>query len=307
MSFSPSFVPQKEEDNKQLDKALANPLSPTGQVKSLETRLSLTYADIKDTINNNWAFKENQAVNRIRENSKYFFSYAKKFSKQKQSIPMLFDENNSICSSPEGIANILQRQFCKVFSDPSKTNLASATLDPPSITRPFTDDELKFSVEDVVTAIDDIKPTAAAGPDEVPIQLLQGCKHALAVPIKMDWDHSMSTGIVPQCYKLYHIAPLYKKGSKAIAANYRPVSLTSHIVKIYERILRKNMVDHLERNNLLCQNQHGFRKGKSCLTQLLHHLDDVINSLLSGNDVDAIYKFTSTTQKPLTKLIIGFC
>ena len=49
------------------------------------------------------------------------------------------------------------------------------------------------------------------------------------------------------------------------------------------------MVDHLERNNLLCQNQHGFRKGKSCLTQLLHHLDDVINSFLSGNDVDAIY------------------
>ena len=99
----------------------------------------------------------------------------------------------------------------------------------------------------------------------------------------------MNTGIVLQCYKLSHIAPLYKKGSKAIAANYRPVSLTSHIVKIYERILRKKMVDHLERNNLLCQNQHGFRKGKSCLTQLLHHLDDVINSLLSGNDVDAIY------------------
>ena len=49
------------------------------------------------------------------------------------------------------------------------------------------------------------------------------------------------------------------------------------------------MVDYLERNNLLCQNQHGFRKSKSCLTQLLHHLDDVINSLLSGNDVDAIY------------------
>ena len=144
---------------------------------------------------------------------------------------MLFDENNSICSSPEGIANILQRQFCTVLSDPSKTNLASATLDPPSITRPFTDAELKFSVEDVVKAIDDIKPTtvsAAAGPDEVSIQLLQGCKHALAAPIKMIWDHSLNTGIVPKCYKLSHNAPLCKKGSKAIAANYSSVSLTSH-------------------------------------------------------------------------------
>ena len=120
LSFSPSSVPQKEEDKKHLDKALANPLSATAQVKSLESRLSLTYADIKDTINNNLAFKENQAVNKIRENSKYFFSY----DKLKQSTPMLFDETNLICSSPEGIANILQRQFCKVFSDSSKTNLA---------------------------------------------------------------------------------------------------------------------------------------------------------------------------------------
>ena len=62
----------------------------------------------------------------------------------------------------------------------TQAKLTSATLDPPSITRPFTDDKLKFSVEDVVAAIDDIKPTPAAGPDEVPIQLLQGCKHALA-------------------------------------------------------------------------------------------------------------------------------
>ena len=54
----------------------------------------------------------------------------------------------------------------------------------------------------------------------------QGCKHVLDVPIKMIWDHSINTGIVPQCCKLSHIAPLYKKGSKAIAANYRPVSLT---------------------------------------------------------------------------------
>ena len=65
LSFSPSSVPQKEEDKKHLDKALANPLSATAQVKSLESRLSLTYADIKDTINNNLAFKENQAVNKM--------------------------------------------------------------------------------------------------------------------------------------------------------------------------------------------------------------------------------------------------
>ena len=96
----------------------------------------------------------------------------------------------------------------------------------------------------------------------------------------------MNTGKVPQCFKLSHIAPLYKKGSKAISAKNRPVSLTSRIIKIYKRILRKKIVDHLERNNLLCHNQYGFRRGKSCPAQLLHHLDDVIDSLLSGNSVE---------------------
>ena len=273
----------------QLDRAISNPNSPSAQVTALQNKLALAYADIKDAINNEIAFKEQLAVSKVKDNPKYFFSYAKKFSKQKHSIPMLIDENKNICSSPEEIANILQQQFCRVFSDPSKTDISSATFDAPHITHPFTDNILEFSTSDVTEAIDEIKPSAAAGPDEVPVQLLQACKYTLAKPIHMIWSHSKETGIVPQFYKISHICPLYKKGSKAIPENYRPVSLTSHIVKIYERILRKKMVIHMEHNDLFCQSQHGFRSGKSCLTQLLHHLDDIIDSLMSGDDVDAIY------------------
>ena len=105
----------------------------------------------------------------------------------------------------------------------------------------------------------------------------------------MIWQHSMSTGTVPKFYKTSHIAPIHKKGSRAIAANYRPVSLTSHVIKIYERVLRKQMIAHLEENNLLNSKQHCFRSGKSCLTQLLHHFDDIIESLSNGDDMDAIY------------------
>ena len=100
----------------------------------------------------------------------------------------------------------------------------------------------------------------------------------------------MSTGTVPKFYKTSHIAPVHKKGSRAIAANYRSVSLTSHVIKIYERVLRKQMVAHLVENNLLNSKQHGFRSGKSCLTQLLHHFDGIIESLSSGDDMDAIYQ-----------------
>ena len=118
---------------------------------------------------------------------------------------------------------------------------------------------------------------------------LKKCKDALSKPIHMIWQHSMSTGTVPKFYKTSNIAPLHKEGSRAIAGNYRPVSLTSHVIKIYERVLRKQMVAHLEENNLLNSKQHGFRSGKSCLTQLLHHFDDIIEALSNGDDMDDVY------------------
>ena len=105
----------------------------------------------------------------------------------------------------------------------------------------------------------------------------------------MLWSDSMSTGIVPDFYKLSYISPQHKKDNRALPANYRPISLTSHIIKIYERILRKKLVYYLESNNLICSNQHGFRAGRSCLTQLLHHFDDVFESLCNNCDFDSIY------------------
>ena len=95
--------------------------------------------------------------------------------------------------------------------------------------------------------------------------------------------------MVPKFYKASNVTPIYKKGSRAQGANYRNISLTSHIIKIYERILRKKIVSFLEVNKILCPNQHGFRSGRSCLTQMLSHFDDVFLGLTNNADTDAIY------------------
>ena len=79
---------------------------------------------------------------------------------------MLFDENKNIATCPKQIANILQRQFNSVFSDPSKTEIESATFDPPPLQSPHVEEMIQFSKDDIMEAIDDIKPSAAAGPDE---------------------------------------------------------------------------------------------------------------------------------------------
>ena len=90
-------------------------------------------------------------------------------------------------------------------------------------------------------------------------------------------------------YKTQMITPVHKKDSRALAANYRPISLTSHIIKIFERIIRKKLVEHLEFNQILCKNQHGFRKGYSCLTQLLKHIDDILHNLNEDKETDVVY------------------
>ncbi len=282
-----------------------NPHSPASQIESLKRKLALLHMDIRDAIQSELLYKEQQAVDKVKDNPKYFYSYAKQFSKNKQNISMLFDENNNICTNPKDIANLLQKQFTSVFSDPSKTDIQSASFEPPTVTHPFTDDMLQFSVSDIIEAIDDIKPNAAAGPDNILVTLLKKCKESLAVPIHMIWNHSFDIGSVPSFYKLSHVFPLHKKDSRSTPANYRPISLTSHVIKIFERVIRKKLVSYLEANNFINCNQHGFRTGRSCLTQLLHHLDDVLDSLANNRDFDSIYlDYAKAFDKVDHKLLI---
>ena len=79
----------------------------------------------------------------------------------------------------------------------------------------------------------------------------------------------VNEGTVPQSWKEAWVVPIFKKGKKNNPSNYRPVSLTSIVGKILERIIGSKIMDHLEGNDLLCIEQHGFRKGRSCATQLL--------------------------------------
>ena len=99
----------------------------------------------------------------------------------------------------------------------------------------------------------------------------------------------MESEIVPAIFKTQFITPVYKKGSRSDPENYRPISLTSHIIKIFERIIRNRLVIFLEENKILNSTQHGFRKGRSCLTQLLNHMDNILKNLMNNQETDVIY------------------
>ena len=99
----------------------------------------------------------------------------------------------------------------------------------------------------------------------------------------------MERGYIAKQFKDQIVTPVHKKASKAEAANYRPISLTSHVIKVFERIIRDAIVSHLENQMLLCPNQHGFRPGRSCFTQLVLHIDKIMHNLLNNEETDVIY------------------
>ena len=119
--------------------------------------------------------------------------------------------------------------------------------------------------------------------------LLKICREELSKPIFYLWRASLDTGQIPSEQLLVLISPINKGGSRSIPKNYRPVALTSHIIKVFERVIRRALVDHIDKMSLLPNGQHGARARRSTLTQLLAHWDSVLDGLESGEGVDYVY------------------
>ena len=242
---------------------------------------------MKDDIKNERLRKEEDAISKIKINPKAFYSFAKKSAVYKSPVGPLFDDANQLQSDPVTMANILQKQYQTAFSDPTRVNPDNMTLhvDEPQVIL----DDLTFTIEDIHTAIGELRTSSAPGPDKFPAVILKECKDALSPQILKLWQLSFNTGLITDKFKTQAISPIFKKGNKAIAANYRPVSLTSHMIKLFERVIRKKMVDFVELHNIINPNQHGFRSGRNCLTQLLHHVDEIMNDLCDDNNADVLY------------------
>ena len=270
-------------------RALEQSNGDPGRISQIKNDIALICYEIKEAIVKRLDQREKNAVSKIKANPKFFYSYAKSFSQTKSSINMLFNKDGDVTTNKKEMADLLQNQFSSVYSNPESPDIKDPDFIPPPINKAFQEYDLSISDEDILSAIKEIKLDAACGPDGIPTILLKSCAEELCSPIKLIWEESLNTGTVPDFYKHAYVSPLYKKGNRAEAVNYRPVSLTSHIVKVYERVLRKVMVQYIEDNNILSEKQHGFRSGRSCLTQMLSHFDDIMEGLIDNKDTDAIY------------------
>ena len=98
----------------------------------------------------------------------------------------------------------------------------------------------------------------------------------------------LEEGELPWEWKSANVVPIYKKGSKHLPINYRPVSLTCICSKTMEYIMVSQIARHLDEHNILLRNQHGFRNGLSCETQLLEFVQELHESQHAWVQIDAI-------------------
>ena len=123
--------------------------------------------------------------------------------------------------------------------------------------------------------LDRIDVSKSSGPDKLPGRLLQSLAKEITPVVHFIVTQSLCTGELPTEWTQANVAPIFKKGSKLQAVNYRPVSLTCITCKLFEHLICKHILAHLEDHKILTDLQHGFRSGRSCETQLVTTFQDL--------------------------------
>ena len=128
----------------------------------------------------------------------------------------------------------------------------------------------------------------ATGPDDISGKLLKTLAPNIVEIYTLLFQTSLNQGKIPKDWKSAKVIPIFKKGDKSKPENYRPVSLTSITCKLLEHIIYSNIMDHLEKHEILNDIQHGFRQKRSCESQLITAINDFSKCLNHRGQIDSI-------------------
>ena len=221
-------------------------------------------------------------ANDISLNPKRFWNWIASLRGGSAQIPELRHLGSTFKSTPAK-CKVLNNYFMSVFT---KENMKSSLINSNaqvSLT------SVHLTEDDTLKVLKVIDPGKSCGPDEIPGRLLlEGASH-LAKPLTQLFNLSIETGTLPMDWKKSNITAIHKRGSKHSPWNYRPISLTSIVVKTFEHMLHHKLSIYLLANNPLSPVQHGFRSKHSCQTQLLQATNDWLTTLNNNARAHVIF------------------
>ena len=125
------------------------------------------------------------------------------------------------------------------------------------------------------------------GPDKIHPRILKESAEVIYFPLYCILRQSFDQCKLPDIWMCANVTHIHKKGDKIITGNYRRVSLTSQVCKLCEKLVRDKLVTFIER--ILASEQHGFRRGRSCLINLLVTLEEWTKLYDDGLPFNALY------------------
>ncbi len=261
----------------------------------METKLEKTYKEyckVRNKVKNMITYfrkqkEKNISVN-IKSNPKAFWSYIKGKTNSKSCIAGLHvsptDENSGITDNDETKANILNTYFGSVFTvEPDGLPPSLDVRTQKNMTLPIIDKSI------VEKYLSNVNPNKSPDIEGYHPKFIKETSSVLCGPLAEIFKSSMETGCIPSQWREARVSAIYKKGNKKLAGNYRPVSITSVICRILEKIIRNHMIEYLCKNDLLSNYQFGFIKGRSTSLQLINILNDWTNSIENDVYTDCIY------------------
>ncbi|KAL9917892.1 uncharacterized protein ACN427_000469 [Glossina fuscipes fuscipes] len=216
-------------------------------------------------------------------NPKFFFKFVN--SKRKISTyPSHVSFNGSGSSDDFEISNLFAEYFRRNFS------IANSELSanyPYPITNSVSIPNLVISEDDVFKGLSSLKYSCSPGPDGIPSCVLKSCAVELCGVISKIFNMSLCSGVFPSCWKSSFLIPIHKSGSRQFVENYRGIAKLSVLPKLFERIVTQHLAFAI--NSYISPHQHGLRKGRSTVTNLLEFTCHVFKAFSSGSRTDVIY------------------
>ena len=229
---------------------------------------------------------EQRVANAAKANPKVFYAHVNSRKPIKSSIGPLKDSQGNVISCDEGMAELLNEYFASVYTEEDLQGM-------PTVPARYQGNEplekINLTVERVKDKLKKLNPNKSPGPDGFYPREIKEVENEFAPHLYDVYKASLEQKTAVSDWKLQNITPLFKKGSKDKPGNHRPVSLTSVPGKILESIIAEDIIKHLEENNLISNSQHGFRKGRSCLTNLLEFFHTMFSVYDKSRAIDILY------------------
>ena len=227
---------------------------------------------------------EKKLAKEVRQNKRAFFRYVNSKLTVRPEISEMQNELGELVDNDMDICSILGKYFNSVYNPQSTEEMPDMETMCENEIR-----DINITREEVRMRLEKLNVSKSCGPDNIHPLVLQSTASITCVPLELIFKRSLQDGECPEDWRSANVTPIHKKGDRTDPNNYRPVSLTSQVCKILETIVRKHLVEHLTENNILRDEQHGFRQGRSCLTNLLETIEQWSEIIDEGDGIDVAY------------------